>query len=123
MRGMGALSSHRRGMRPTIGLLLILGYLPACVEYQIDRQGNLQSLGLPGVPVWQSQSLAEQKRLAAEGDLTTAPGTMVDPTATRFVALSSGAPWLTGVNPIGEHSWLSLGSTQHAQYLVKNGPP
>ena len=132
MRGMGALSSHRRGMMPTIGLLFILCYLPACVEYQIDRQGNLQSLGLPGVPVWQTQSLAEQKRLAAEGDLTTAPGTMVDPTATRFVAFASGAPWLTyvnrwrtaaGVNPIGEHSWLSLGSTQHAQYLVKNGPP
>jgi hypothetical protein len=102
------------------------------VEYKIDRQGNLQSVGLPGVPVWQTPTLADQKRKAAEGDLTAPPGSMVDPTAERFRPIASDAAWLAHVNrwrtaasvaPVGEHPWLNLGSTQHAQYLVKNGPP
>jgi len=131
MRGMRLLSSLRRGVTLTIGLLLAIFHLTACVQYSIDRQGNMQSIGLPGLPVWQTQTLAEQKRLAAEGDLVASPGSMIDPTATRFVAIASDATWLAQVNrwrsaarvdPIGENSWLSLGSTQHAQYLVKNGP-
>jgi hypothetical protein len=125
------LGSRRCGVTLTIGLLLTLLHLTSCVEYSIDRQGNLQSIGVPGLPVWQTQTLAEQKRMAAEGNLSASPGAMVDPTATRFRAIASDATWLVHVNrwrtaarvdPIGENSWLSLGSTQHAQYLVKNGP-
>ncbi|MBM4257744.1 MAG: hypothetical protein FJ147_17865 [Deltaproteobacteria bacterium] len=76
--------------------------------------------------MWQSQTLAEQKRLASEGDLAAEPGSMIDPTADRFKTSASDAAWLAHVNrwrtearvaPIGENSWLSLGSTQHAQYL------
>lgn len=36
------------------GLLLGLCVLGGCFEWTQDSQGHLQSVGLPGVPVWQS---------------------------------------------------------------------
>ncbi len=132
MREMGLFDALRCGGRQTLGLLVALVNLTSCVEWTMDRQGNLQSLGIPGVPIWQTPTLTEQQRLAAEGDLAASPGSMVDPTANRFVGVASDATWLAHVNqwrtaarvnPIGENSWLSLGATRHAQYLVKNGPP
>jgi hypothetical protein len=37
-------------------LLLCITGLPGCLEWSQDSQGNLQSVGLPGVPVWQSSA-------------------------------------------------------------------
>jgi hypothetical protein len=97
----------------------------------MDPQGNPQSIGLPGLPIWQTQTLSEQKRLAAEGDLGASPGSVMDPTADRIVTTSSDAEWLArvnrwrtaaGVSPVGENRALTLGGEQHALYLVKNGP-
>jgi hypothetical protein len=36
-------------------LLLCLCVLAGCFQWTEDSQGNLQSVGLPGVPVWQSK--------------------------------------------------------------------
>jgi hypothetical protein len=38
------------------GLLLCITGLAGCFEWTQDSQGNLQSVGLPGVPVWQSKA-------------------------------------------------------------------
>ena len=45
-------------MRPLTfaALLLCLCLLAGCFEWTQDSQGNLQSVGLPGVPVWQSSA-------------------------------------------------------------------
>jgi hypothetical protein len=76
-------------------------------------QGQLESIGLPGVPVWQSQTLTEQKRLAAEGDLASSPGSEVDPGAAKLTSAYSDADWLAevnrwreeaGVQPVGENA-------------------
>lgn len=37
-------------------LLLCITGLAGCFEWTQDSQGNLQSVGLPGVPVWQSSA-------------------------------------------------------------------
>ena len=103
-----------------VGLPLALCSLTACVEWTTDPQGNPQSIGLPGVPLWQTQTLAEQKRLAAQGDLAASPGAMIDPAATNLISTASDAPWLAhmnrwrtaaGLDPVGENVGLSLGST------------
>src|SRR5262245_66477327 len=77
-----------------VGSLLSLLSLTSCVEWTTDRQGNLQSIGLPGVPVWQTPTLAEQKRIAAQGDLAAPAGASVDPAAARIVTIESDAEWL-----------------------------
>jgi len=45
-------------MRTTIlaSLLVCLCPLAGCFEWTQDSQGNLRSVGLPGVPVWQSSA-------------------------------------------------------------------
>ncbi len=45
-------------MRPIAfaALLLCLCVLAGCFEWTQDSQGNLRSVGLPGVPVWQSSA-------------------------------------------------------------------
>jgi hypothetical protein len=42
----------------SIGAVLLMGLLglAGCVEWTQDSQGHLQSVGLPGVPVWQSST-------------------------------------------------------------------
>ncbi len=37
-------------------LLLCITSLAGCFEWTQDSQGNLQSVGLPGVPVWESKA-------------------------------------------------------------------
>jgi len=112
--------------------LALLG-LASCIpiEWSTNSQGQLQSVGLPGVPVWQTQTLAEQKRLAAEGTLAAQPGSEVDPEAAKLTSTYSDADWLAeinrwreeaGVPPVGENVGLSTGAAEHAQYLVKSGP-
>ncbi len=111
---------------------IALTSLASCIEWSTNSQGQLQSFGLPGLPVWQTQTLSEQKRLAANGELAAAPGSTVDPDAAQLAASSSDAPWLedmnrwrtrAGVDPVGENFGLSNAGAAHACYLVKNGPP
>jgi len=101
------------------------------LQYSTNSQGQMQSIGLPGLPVWQSQSLKRQNQEAASGDLAAAPGTTLDPDAAGLIAFKSDEPWLTalngwrieaGVEPIGENAGLSDAAQSHACYLVKNGP-
>ena len=41
---------------PFTGLLLCLCAMSGCISWTQDAQGNLRSVGLPGVPVWQSSA-------------------------------------------------------------------
>jgi hypothetical protein len=120
-----------KGIVIAVVTLAILSNLTSCIAWSTNPQGQLQSIGVPGVPVWQSHTLVEQKRLASEGSLAAAPGSVVDPAAAKLISVDSDAPWLAelnrwrnaaGVQPVGENVGVSLGSTQHARYLVENGP-
>jgi hypothetical protein len=48
----------RRGSRRVLGAITILGLSAAvgCFQWTEDSQGNLQSVGVPGVPLWQSKA-------------------------------------------------------------------
>lgn len=46
---------------------------PGCVEWTEDSQGHLSSVGLPGVPVWQSQPNAATAQPAAPPELPLTP--------------------------------------------------
>jgi hypothetical protein len=105
--------------------------LTSCVAWTTNSQGQLQSLGVPGLPIWQTQTLTEQKHLAAEGELAAAPGSEVDSGAAKLTSLQSDSPWLAdvnrwrmkaGVDPVGENTGLSNAGAAHACYLVKNRP-
>jgi len=54
MWGSHAIVSLRPVVMITAGVSLALSSLTSCVEWTTDRQGNLRSIGLPGVPVWQT---------------------------------------------------------------------
>jgi hypothetical protein len=101
------------------------------VQWTTNGQGQIQSIGLPGVPLWQSQTLAQQNTLAREGSLAAIPGTILDSEAQRITAYPSDADWLreinrwrtaTGGTRIGANPDLNTGSAKHAEYLVRNGP-
>jgi hypothetical protein len=48
----------KTSLRRTFAVMAILnlGLTVGCFEWTQDEQGNLRSLGLPGVPVWQSKA-------------------------------------------------------------------
>lgn len=115
----------------TAGTLALILCSTSCIEWTQNSQGQLQSIGVPGVLIWQSQSLAEQKQLAGEGRLAASPGATLDPDAAKLVSIESDADWLTevnrwreeaGVGEVGENAALDLACVDHARYLVKNGP-
>ena len=86
-----------------------------CLEMQEDRSGNLQSVGLPGVPIWK-----------AEKPVVTAQTQQLDSSAAANADwLSTLNKWreMAGVRPVGENSNLSHGCELHAQYLVNQMPP
>jgi len=58
---------------PLFAVMLWLCMLAGCFEWTQDSQGNLQSVGLPGVPVWQSSK--------AQAPLTTQLGMTPDEAA------------------------------------------
>lgn len=113
-----------------VTLAMILS-LSSCIAYTTNGQGQLQSIGVPGVPIWQTKAMSSEERLAAQGRLAATPGGMVDSSAASLVAVKSDAPWLAevnrwrteaGVQPVGENNFLDLSTAYHARYLVKNGP-
>src|SRR5208282_6108494 len=80
-----------------VGLAVALN-LASCIEWGTNSQGQLQSIGLPGLPVWQSQTLTDQNRQASEGILAASPGTELDPKAANLASSPSQADWLVEVN-------------------------
>ncbi|MGH8013379.1 MAG: hypothetical protein ACREQ4_12860 [Candidatus Binataceae bacterium] len=117
----------------TTAILLIWTALmfTSCIEWSTNPQGQLQSVGVPGLPIWQDQQYSNQKQLVSKGELAASPGSVVDPSAVKIGSSVSDAPWLTDVNewrseagvvPVGENFQLSDGAADHACYLVKNGP-
>jgi hypothetical protein len=82
---------------PVLLCLLFLSF-SACIEWSTNSQGSLQSIGVPGIPVWQSPELSQQKMMAKEGTLAAQPGSVVDPDAANLVTVNSDDPWLTELN-------------------------
>ena len=67
------------------GLTICLLMLAGCFEFTQDSQGNLQSVGLPGVPVWQSSKaqapLTTQLGMTPEESAKMSGPVLVMPTA------------------------------------------
>jgi len=96
-----------------------------CFEWTEDSQGNLKSLGVPGIPLWKASptpALAQNE---------SAPVNDTDPL--QLDATSSGAPpdWLvelnrirtnSGLPEVGQNISLSNACADRARYLVENGP-
>jgi uncharacterized protein YkwD len=113
---------------------LVAVIITACIppiEWQTNSQGKLDSIGLPGIPLWQSENMQQQNALARSGQLAAQPGAIVDAAADNIPAHQSDAPWLaeinrwraaTGTAPVGENDALSIGAAKHAEYLIRNGP-
>ncbi len=84
----------------SIGAVLLIGLLglAGCVEWTQDSQGHLQSVGLPGVPVWQSS----------------APPPAVTPTQLRIRPRCGGANERAGC-------WLPSASGAYHYRFYQNG--
>jgi hypothetical protein len=100
-------------------LLALSAFLAGCLAWTEDSSGKLQSVGLPGVPVWTAQKPSPQAALAP-GESSTAE------LASDGIG---GASWLdelnrwrqaAGLQAVGENLELSDGSREHAQYLLEN---
>jgi len=97
----------------SIALSLLL--LPGCLEMTHDSRGNLQSVGLPFVPIWTAPKHELTPRMQElEGNAT--------PDSDWLAALNKWRE-MAGSRPLGENSDLSYGCQQHAQYLVDQIPP
>jgi hypothetical protein len=102
-------------------VVLVLFSVSACFEWTEDAQGNLKSVGLPGMPVWTSSTPpqarptdvkpADRTELAAHG--------------------SASTPWLeelnrwrelAGLAPLSQNTELTNGSELHARYLISQAP-
>src|SRR5215472_16322994 len=112
------LNNSRRNYALSGALFVLVTVLAAVVsacipvEWSTNAQGQIDSVGLPGLPVWQSQKLRQQNALARSGMLAAQPGTTVDPAAANIAAYASEADWLaeinrwraaTGTNPVGQN--------------------
>jgi hypothetical protein len=72
-------------------LTLALLNAAGCIEWSTNPQGQLRSIGVPGVPVWKSKTLNDQEQLSSRGALAASPGSMVDPKAADLVGQNTGA--------------------------------
>lgn len=120
----------RKAVLIAVALAMLLS-LGSCMEYSTNGQGQLQSIGIPGVPIWQTKAMSNEERLAAQGRLAAPPGSFLDSSAASLIAVKSDAPWLAevnrwrteaGVQPVGENDFLDLSTAYHARYLVEHGP-
>ena len=95
--------------------LSLLIVVAGCMEMQEDRTGNLQSVGLPGVPIWK----------ASKPEVTPQTQQLESAQTAHSDWLTRLNQWrqLAGVRPVGENFNLSNGCRQHAQYLVDQIPP
>lgn len=107
-------------------LIIFLCALTAgCLQWTEDSDGNLQSVGLPGIPVWQVHDSGDEP-------VVSVPSKPLDPVAADLTddGGKSGI-WLVelnkwrataGLTPVGENADLSVGCTDHSRYLVETGP-
>jgi len=99
-----------------LAIVLVVPLSGCLLEWTEDSRGNLNSVGLPGLPVWKAskpEPNPHQDELEAD-------------------ASGSPRPWLAelnkwrvmaGTTPVGENLALSHGCQLHAEYLVGQVPP
>jgi hypothetical protein len=102
--------------------LLTLAVVAAgCIAWTQDAKGNLQSVGLPGVPVWTASN--------PPGQQAAAPSPTQMAAAELAPDVAGGSAWLdelnhwrqaAGLQPVAENSQLSEGCRAHANYLLEN---
>lgn len=106
--------------------LALAAVTAGCFEWTEDSQGNLKSVGLPGLPVWKADSGKSASGQAGGSQIS-------DPVAAQLDADNTGAPppWLNELNrlraaaglaPVGQNLTLNEECGQHARYLVEQGP-
>jgi hypothetical protein len=103
----------------TATLFGLSAFAAGCIAWSEDSSGKLQSVGVPGVPVWTAQKPSPQALLA--------PG---ESSVAELAADGIGeSAWLdelnrwrqaAGLQPVSENVELSDGSRQHAEYLLEN---
>ena len=98
----------------SIAILLVI-VLSGCLEMTHDSSGNLQSVGLPMVPVWTAPKREVTPRTQ---ELETTPVSSAD-----WLAELNKWRELAGTRPVGENAYLSHGCKLHADYLVDQIPP
>ncbi len=96
-----------------------------------ESQGNMRSVGVPGVPSWSAKTPASAQNSVA----TTAPGASTQPLLpcpSANIDVNGNGVWLnqlnswremTGLREVRENPRMSQGNYAHARYLVKAGPP
>jgi hypothetical protein len=103
----------------TIAAIALTAFAAGCIAWTTGPKGNLQSVGLPGVPVWTAKEPSPEAPLAsnesAEDELTRAD--------------TGSLPWLdelnywrqaAGLKAVADNLQLSDGSAEHAHYLLEN---
>jgi hypothetical protein len=90
-----------------------------CIAWSTNSQGNLQSVGLPGLPVWSAKTPSPR-----------APMPMAQAGAAELNSdENGGSAWLeelnywrqaAGLDPVAENLELSDGSRAHADYILEN---
>ena len=98
-----------------VSVVLLAILVAGCMEMQEDRSGNLQSVGLPGVPIWKA-SRPEVTPQTQQLESAQAP-------ASDWLTRLNQWREMAGVRPVGQNSNLSYGCQQHANYLVDQIPP
>jgi hypothetical protein len=117
------------------GRLLLVALLASalaagCFEWTEDPQGNLKSVGVPGVSVWKAKdqptpslsSEAVRDRQIADIDPETADLAAEGPANGAWIVELNRWRTMAGVGRVGENPMLTYESQQHARYLVKQGP-
>jgi hypothetical protein len=105
----------------TAMLLALTALAGGCIAWTEDPKGNLQSVGLPGVPVWTAPKPSAQ---------APAPPFQVQIADAELARdETGGSAWLdelnhwrqaTGLHPVAENRQLSEGCREHANYLLEN---
>lgn len=99
-----------------------------CFQWTEDSAGTLQSVGLPGVPVWKNPDpniiIPPRTAVASVAPLDPAAADLTDDGSKKGVWLVELNKWreIAGLAAVGENADLSKGCENHARYLVENGP-
>jgi hypothetical protein len=103
----------------TVSAFALSALAIGCIAWTTNSQGNLQSVGLPGLPVWTAA--------------TPSPRAPMQAAQASAAELSSeetgGSPWLdelnywrqaAGLEPVAQNLELSEGCHAHADYILEN---
>ncbi|MGH7934522.1 MAG: CAP domain-containing protein [Candidatus Binataceae bacterium] len=106
-------------------LLMFVSLATGCIEWTTNSQGNLNSIGLPGLPVWKSATASNAERRIVT------PTVEPSESSELIADVEPPPPWLddlnkwrqmAGLKPVGANSELIYESQQHAIYLIEQGP-